>query len=136
MQVKRNILYLTAATIWGIPGVIIAIKGVMAYSVIPHIELCWLLPITIVTLIAFRFIFRRIVSKYSARITQLPPQTSILKTFPLKGWILILFMMCLGITLRNIPSIPLQFTASFYSGLGPMLIWSAANFLHNYRHSR
>jgi hypothetical protein len=49
--------------------------------------------------------------------------------FPPKGWILLLFMMGLGIALKYIPGIPMAFTASFYSGLGPMLVVAAVRFM-------
>jgi len=46
-----------------------------------------------------------------------------------KGYILIIFMMCLGISLKFIPGVPTEFFASFYCGLGPALIIAAAQFL-------
>lgn len=45
------------------------------------------------------------------------------------GIIISLFMMGLGIALKHIPGIPPTFTASFYSGLGPMLILSSVRFM-------
>lgn len=39
------------------------------------------------------------------------------------------FMMGLGIALKHIPGVPSAFTASFYSGLGPMLILSSLRFI-------
>ncbi len=46
------------------------------------------------------------------------------------------FMMGLGIALKHIPQIPSAFTASFYSGLGPMLLISAFRFASNFRPER
>ena len=40
-------------------------------------------------------------------------------------------MMGLGIILKHIPEIPSAFTASFYSGLGPMLLLSSLRFMVN-----
>ena len=74
-------------------------------------------------------IFRRVVRKYSERIVSLPDSVMIWHVFPPKEWILLAFMMGLGITLKYIPSVPMAFTASFYSGLGPMLIVAATRFL-------
>ena len=45
------------------------------------------------------------------------------------SYMLILFMMGLGVSLRYIQGIPVEFFASFYSGLGPMLLLSAFRFL-------
>lgn len=125
---KRKILYYIAALIWGVPGIIITIKGLSAYAAMPSEELWWLLLITAAVLAGFFFMFRKIVDKYSARIAAQPEKTSFFQTFPLRGWILVVFMMCLGMALKFIPGIPAEFTASFYSGLGPMLIWSALRF--------
>jgi hypothetical protein len=40
-------------------------------------------------------------------------------------------MSCLGIALKFIDGIPAEFTASFYSGLGPMLVFAACRFISN-----
>ena len=77
----------------------------------------WLLLITASVLAAFFIMFRRIVNRYCGRIASLPAKVKIWQTFPARGWILIVFMMGLGIALRHIPAIPPAFTASLYSGL-------------------
>lgn len=38
-------------------------------------------------------------------------------------------MACLGVSLKFIPGLPAEFIASFYSGLGPMLILAACRFI-------
>ena len=128
---NRRLLYYIAAALWGIPGVIITVKGLRAYLTMPAAHLWWLLLITVGVLAAFFFMFRRIVDRYSARISALPEKTSLWQTFPLRGWILIVCMSCLGIALKFIPGIPAAFTASFYSGLGPMLVFAACRFVLN-----
>ena len=128
---KRQYLYYIAAAIWGIPGFIISIKGFYAYSQMRSGNLWWLLLITAGVLVGFYFMFGRIVDKYSSRIAALPAKTSFWQTFPLKGWILVVGMSCLGIALKFVPGIPMEFTASFYSGLGPMLVAAAFLFIHN-----
>lgn len=128
MRFYRPHLFLTAALVWGIPGIAITIKGVVAYTLLHPIE-WWLFAITLAVLAIFYLIFRRVVESYSAHIESLTLPCSIWNTFPLRGWILILFMMGLGITIRSIHTIPFEFFASFYSGLGPMLLLSAFRFL-------
>lgn len=130
-EMKRCALYFVAAALWGIPGVIITVKGVNAYLSMPLRKLLWLMSGTAVVLVCFFFMLRKAVGKYSALIAAQPEKTSIWHTFPLRGWILILFMMCLGMSLKFIPWIPLEFTASFYSGLGPMLIFASYGFLRH-----
>lgn len=128
---NKKYLYFIAAALWGIPGVIIAIKGIRAYMSMPSERLWWLLLITIGVIAGFFFMFNRIVGRYSARIASLPEKTTFWQTFPPRGWILIICMSCVGIALKFIPGVPAEFTASFYSGLGPMLVFAAGLFIFN-----
>lgn len=130
---NRKHLYVVAAVIWGIPGIMITLKGIKAYAIQPSENLWWLLLITAFVLASFFLMFRRIVDRYSDRIASLPERVKIWQTFPLRGWILLVFMMSLGIALKHIPGITSAFTASFYTGLGPMLLLSAGRFLFNSR---
>lgn len=125
---KKN-LYCIAALIWGIPGIIITVKGIRAYLSMAPQDLWWLLLITAAVIASFYMMFWRIVDRYSARIAAQPQKTTVWQTFPLRGWILIVCMSCLGIVLKHIPAVPAAFTASFYSGLGPMLLFAALRFL-------
>ncbi|MBQ8808853.1 MAG: hypothetical protein IJZ69_00785 [Bacteroidales bacterium] len=126
---NRKHLYVVAAVIWGIPGIIITSKGIGAYGMQPSDRLWWLLLITAAVLAAFYLMFRRIVDRYCDRIAALPENVKIWQTFPTRGWILLVFMMGLGIALKHIPGVPSAFTASFYTGLGPMLLLSAGRYL-------
>lgn len=128
---KKRDLYIVAGVIWGVPGVIISLKGINAYRIQPSEDIWWLLLITAVVLSGFFLMFRRIVKRYCQRIASLPDRVKIWQTFPARGWFLIVFMMGLGIALKHIPDIPSAFTASFYSGLGPMLLLSSLRFLAN-----
>lgn len=128
MIVKKVCHYLIASIVWGIPGIIITIKGIMAYCQLLSRK-WWLYAITSGVLVAFYIIFNRIVERYSTHIADLPPKSNIGHTFPTRGWVLIIFMLGLGFTLRFIEGVPVEFTASFYSGLGPMLLLSALRFL-------
>lgn len=130
-RIKRIFLYFIAAAIWGVPGIILMIKGVSAYIALPAQKLWWLFLITVSVLVSFFFMFRSIVDRYSRRLSILPEMVSPLLTFPFRGWILIICMTSLGLVLKQIPLIPTEFTASFYSGLGPMLIWAGSRFVIN-----
>lgn len=133
---NKNALYYVAAALWGIPGVIISVKGVKAYMLMPAHSLWWLMLITVFVLVCFFFMFRGAVDKYSALIAAQPQKTSLWHTFPLRGWALIIFMLCLGISLKFISGLPVEFTASFYSGLGPMLLFAAFRFMFNHLKNR
>lgn len=128
---NRTVLYYIAAILWGTPGVIIAIKGLKAYMTMHPEDRWWLMLITAFVLVGFFFMFRKAVDKYSAHIASQPEKTGVWATFPLGGWILLMFMSCLGVAIKHVPCIPAEFTAAFYSGLGPMLIYAAYRFISN-----
>ena len=128
-MMRRVFSYIVAALIWGIPGINIAIKGLRTYMLMKPENLWWLMLVTVAVSVFFFFIFRRVVRIYSERIDSLPDRVMIWQIFPPQGWILLVFMMGLGITLKYIPGIPISFTASFYSGLGPMLIVASLRFV-------
>lgn len=62
---NKKTLYIVASIIWGIPGVIITIKGIQAYLQMPSDKLWWLLLVTLAVLVGFFFMFRKIVRRYS-----------------------------------------------------------------------
>ena len=128
-MIRRAYSFIIAAAVWGIPGINIAIKGLRTYMLMRPGDLWWLMLVTVAVSVFFFIIFRRVVRKYSERIASLPDRVMIWQIFPPQGWILLLFMMGLGITLKYIPGIPMSFTASFYSGLGPMLVVAALRFV-------
>ena len=128
-MINKRYLYLLAGLIWGIPGVMVAIKGIRAYCAVCANVLWWLGLITIAVLISFNLMFYRIVNKYCDLIASEPERTTIWHTFPVRGWILVVCMSCLGMALKFVPSIPIEFTASFYSGLGPSLVIAACRFV-------
>lgn len=128
MNFKREYCYLTAALIWGVPGIIVAARGFVAYGLISETQLWWIGLITLFVLVSFFYMFRGIVRKYIGHIASLPERTTVWQTFPLRGWILVVCMSSLGVVLRVTGITPTEFTASFYSGLGPMLVWSAICF--------
>ena len=130
LPVSKRHLLLANAIVWGAPGVKILATGIQSYLTLwPSKSIVWLAAGTVLVLAGFIWMFNRIVKKYSDRIMDFrEKKKSILTFLPLRGWILILFMMCLGISLKFIPGIPKEFFASFYCCLGPALIAAAAQF--------
>lgn len=131
LPISKRHLLLANAIVWGAPGVKILVTGIQSYLALwPSNSIFWLAIGTVLVLAGFVWMFSRIVKKYSDRIMDFPEKKkSILAFLPVKGWILIIFMMCLGISLKFIPGVPTEFFASFYCGLGPALIAAAAQFL-------
>ena len=91
--------------------------------------LWWMILITVVVAVFFFNVLNKVAGKYTERIATLPDKVMIWQVFPLRGWILLVFMMGLGIILKYIPDVPIAFISSFYSGLGPMLVVASLRFL-------
>lgn len=127
-MINREYLYYVASIIWMIPGLILTTKGLLAYTTIPSHQL-WLLSITIGIMVFFYIIFTKVVTKYCQHIVSQPNQAPIWQVFSTKGWILLLIMVGLGMLIRVLPFVSNQFIASFYTGLGPMLLLSSIRFM-------
>ena len=71
---------------------------------------------------AFAVMFARVIKKNSRRILAMPqPRVPFYRFLDHKGYLVIAFMMALGIALRHVGSIPETFFAFFYTGLGSAL---------------
>jgi len=121
-------LILVNGILWMGIGTKIALIGVNSYGQVDAVW--WHFVLSVVVFAGFYMMFTGIVRKYSERIESMPePRTSIFKTFSLKGYIIIAFMITLGITLKRIPQVPRTFIAWFYCGLGPGLFSAGVRFV-------
>jgi hypothetical protein len=129
LKIPTRHLLLVNGLLWTAIGIKIALTGVNAYR---HLEVIpwWYFVLSAVVFAGFYVMFTGVVRKYAARIEALPdPKTSIFKTFSVKGYLIIAFMITLGIMLKRIPQVPDSFIAWFYSGLGPGLFSAGIRFL-------
>ena len=103
LPVAKRHLLLANAIVWGAPGIKILVTGIQSYLALwPSKSIVWLAVGTVLVLAGFVWMFNRIVKKYADRILDFPQQKkSILAFLPVKGWILVFFMMCLGISLKT-----------------------------------
>lgn len=129
-KVRKIHLLAINGCLWLAIGTKIAVTGVLHYLTAPQDKLVWMIPLSVLVFAAFYFMFTGIVRKYAERIQNLPgPKESVFKTFGLKGYLIIAFMISLGITLKYIPGIPELFFAWFYLGLGLGLMSAGVRFL-------
>lgn len=130
-KVKTRHLLAVNGLLWTAIGTKITITGVRNYLLVADCRpLLWMIPLSIAVFAAFYMMFTGVVRKYSARIMSLPGERySVLRTFSLKGYLIIAFMISLGITLGHIKGIPSNFFAWFYCGLGPGLLSAGIRFL-------
>ena len=99
LKVKKSTLLLVAGLVWLAAGVNILRIGVQAMLSCFRV---WLLVGAVVILIGFFLMFFKIVKKHTKRIMGYPEEKkSIFYFFDLKGYLLMAFMMGLGIALRE-----------------------------------
>lgn len=114
-MVKKHWLIVTNGLIWTVAGINIARIGIKA-----AIETgSWVWLYGLIVFAAFATMFFRVIGKNTKRIQAMETDRApVYKFLTLKGYLIIIFMMTLGIVLRHIGNIPNSFFAFFYSGLG------------------
>ena len=127
-RVRKPALFFTAGILWLIAGVNILRIGVGALQ---GSASAWLLAAgALVIFIGFAMMFMKIVQKHKKRILGYPQEkNSIFLCFDRKGYLLMIFMMTLGIVLRKSNLLPAVFFAVFYSGLGAALCFGGLMFI-------
>ena len=129
-KVRKIHLLAINGLLWTAIGTKIAVTGVSHYLTTLAEKLWWMIPLSILVFAGFYVMFTGIVRKYAERIHALPgPMEPVWKTFGLKGYLIIAFMISLGISLKYIPGIPDSFFAWFYLGLGLGLLSAGVRFL-------
>ena len=133
MKVRRENLLVIAGVIWMIAGINILIIGISAYSGQGG-QPWWVLLLmalgSLATLGLFHGMFGKLVRKHVARINgfQEPRQNPLL-FFDLKSYLVMIFMITLGVTLRVSGIAPDWLIAFFYTGLGTALLIAGVGFL-------
>lgn len=131
-EVNKEHLLLMQVLFWLAPGIVIVRKGITAMIAVAEVHperVWWLLLIVVAVVVSFLLMFRNFVNRYTARILNFPTRKkSLLAFLDLHGYILITFMMCLGISLKYIPGVPQEFFAGFYPGLGTALAISGIRY--------
>lgn len=129
--VSRKTLLLTAGTVWLVAGVNILRIGVMTWVGNPGNLLLQGVEATAVFLLFFLCIFKRLHTKYTRRIEGRSVQNHPFAFFDTRGWILMSFMIGLGIAVRELQLLPKSFIAVFYTGLSSALILTGLLFLRD-----
>lgn len=128
MVSKRGLLILSGL-LWSIAGFNVLRKGLTA---LVEEHSWWIVLLAFIIGTGFVMMFRGVSEKYSRRIYTLQGEKFPCYRFmSLKGYLLIGFMMTLGITMGLIPGMPTAFFASFYTGLGTGLAYGAIRFFIN-----
>jgi len=120
-MLKSRTHLIIAAVFWAIAGINIAIIGIRSALTV---HLWWVYLAAIPVFLVFRYaIFDPVARKYAKRIVSFPDErTVVYKVFSVQGYLVMIFMIALGVTLRVGHLVPLWSIAFFYLGLGLALL--------------
>ena len=108
--VNKEILLITAGTVWIIAGANILRIGIVTW--LNNSE------------------GKRLYYKHTQRIERKKEQKNCpFSFFDVKSWIVMIFMICLGITIRSFHLLPESFISVFYTGLSIALILTGVLFI-------
>ena len=136
LPVRREHLLLMQVLCWLAPGIVITRKGIVALLTVADSapeRLWWLILIAVAVAVSFSLMFNNFIKLYTQRILSFPERKkSLFAFFDLRGYVLIIFMMGLGISLKYIPGMPVEFFAGFYPGLGIALSIAGVRYLYSW----
>lgn len=122
LKVKRKNLLAVAGVIWMLAGANIAVIGLQEYMQLAGMTLFLCIIGSFVVADGFHVMFGKLSRKNAARISEMPEQkVSVFRMFNARGYIVMAFMIGLGVTLRVSGLVPAWFIAFFYTGLGASL---------------
>lgn len=128
-KVNNRTLLLIAGMVWIIAGANILKIGIITW--LGDIRY-WMFKVgeaTIVFLLFFYMVFLRLYKKHTKRISAKNNNSCPFSFFDIKGWVIMIFMISLGITVRKFQLLPNSFISVFYTGLSIALIITGLLFL-------
>ena len=131
LHVHKNTLILIAGIVWAIAGFNIVRIGLVAYQ---GNFTWWRALLSVAVYAVFQiFIFGKMVGKHTNRILQYEEERqNFFRFFDTKSYLIMVFMMTLGIGLRVSGVVPNGFIAYFYTGLGASLLTAGVLFIVRY----
>ncbi|MGL4914253.1 MAG: hypothetical protein ACRC3Y_17670 [Romboutsia sp.] len=126
---KKKLL-LIAGTLWIIAGTMVAKLGLQVLINSSEDTLISLIVGIVTFYIFFNFIFKRLVYKHKNRIaSKVKDNLCIFSFFDVKSYLIMIFMMGLGITIRSINTINPMCWAAIYVGIGTALFVAGILFI-------
>ncbi len=131
LHVHKNTLILIAGIVWAIAGFNIVRIGLVAYQ---GNFTWWRGLLSIAVYAAFQIlVFGKMVKKHTDRIRRYEEERqNFFRFFDTKSYLIMAFMMTLGIGLRVSGVVPNTFIAFFYTGLGASLLTAGVLFIISY----
>lgn len=121
--VNRQVLLITAGIVWIVAGANILRIGIVTWLDTSGYSLLKICGASIVFLLFFILVFRKLYYKHTRRIEQKQSEKNCpCGFFDTKGWIIMALMITIGITARTLHLLPDSFISVFYTGLSLALI--------------
>lgn len=128
--VNKQALLFIAGLVWIVAGANILRIGIMTWMHDSHHWLFKVAETTVVFLLFFVFIFRRLYYKHTRRIEQKKEEKNCpFSFFDVKGWLVMALMISMGVTIRIFRLLPDAFISVFYTGLSLALTFTGILFL-------
>ena len=128
-MVKKQSLLLIAGIVWLIAGLNVLIIGIETWR-ITTMAYAYKIGFAVLTFSVFFFaIFQPLYKKYTKRILAFEQPKPFYAFFDTRGWLIMAFMMTLGISLRKFNLAPNNFIAPFYTGLSLALSLTGLYFI-------
>lgn len=128
--VSRQFLLITAGIVWIVAGANILRIGLVTWLDASQDWLFKVCEATGVFLLFFLFVFKKMYDKHTKRIeAKTTDRNCPFAFFDVKGWIVMTFMITLGITVRLFHLLPDTFISVFYTGLSLALIATGVLFI-------
>lgn len=129
-SVKKRTLLLIAGIVWFIAGFNIVRLGLLSYFLI---QSHWYTYVSsVIIFLLFGMMFFKMSIKHTKRIVSYEDYRPFWHFFDLKAYIIMTFMMSMGIGFRMLGIFSNIFVAYFYSGLGSALLLAGVLFIRNY----
>ncbi|MGA9407135.1 MAG: hypothetical protein WBW71_08385 [Bacteroidota bacterium] len=130
--IRRHYLFAFAGILWTIAGGILCVRGTIWMAMLPVSTGSIVVLVSVIVAGAgYIFGFSKIVGKNIDRIHRLPERANIFAFTAARGYVMIGFMMALGITLRN-SSIPKYYLTIPYFVMGSMLLLGSVRFYRQF----
>lgn len=131
-MIRNRELLLAAGLVWLLAGLNIARIGFKAYAENNLSAFNFFCSVCVFAVFWF-MVFNKLVTKHTTRIKgNASAKQYFWKFFDLKSFLIMAFMMTMGITIRGLNLLPEVFIAVFYTGLGVALALAGIKFSVNY----
>lgn len=135
-RVQNRTLLFIAGAVWILAGLNILRIGILTWMDSSTFFPFMIGEAIVVFMLFFYFVFLKLYYKHSERIKQKSDVNCPFSFFDARGWIMMIFMITLGVLIRRFHLLPSTFISVFYTGLSVALIITGILFLMRWKSER